>query len=1153
MKIKRLIIRNIASIEKGEIDFENGLIDPETQRPASLFLITGDTGSGKSVILDCISMALYGTTPRVKSVNGINNNVYQNNNGEEISVNDITQYTRIGISWKDECFAELTFIGNDNIKYVSRFSLGRTNRNRYRTPEWTLFVGDSEVIENRKNEIKARIEQAVGLSFEQFSRMAMLAQGQFATFLTGKKEERERILEQLTATDIFSRYGDAISAIFKESKQDFENNRKIFQEFSKKLLDDAMRQELSLEFTAKNAQAENCRKSSEEVRRCLTSTEALIKAVKDIDSLQDALKVLDDREVTADYRRRVSTIKLWDSTTSQRELLSDKLKAVESLKMDKNSLLEKKADFYLFSNDLLQRQEKAKEDFQSLEQLKLWIDSQQPLKSLFSTATVVIENLNSYDVKGKDISRIEETSSKLQTELKIIAKDISIQNDKVNEKRDVSNDYQNRINEKVSERDSLKPASLRKEYDELQLHKASLRDILMRLETLDVEKKEIVKAEKEISSLAKSLYNLSAVSQTASEECFRLEKQKDNSESRYRSMLLSVEENFRSLRRQLAEEHATHCPLCGQSIEEKYHDWKSEEFFSNILSPLEEEKKKCAAEYLSAKEYADKVNKEMNTLAGELKAKEKELKKKTANVLKAETDISGIVKSLKITTSNDLAHSIILEFDKVEKRLMDISVKIEQTDKLQSEIDALRKHKESNDKDLKVEENKLQSFLTSQTKNEETLKLSLQRILELNNEKDELCNKVSNNLKDYATDWINDPKTIAIRLKKDADEYLDKSSNYDKKEFEYNTQIKTLDTIAKKQKSLSFIFESVDSSDAVSSNSDNIQKLKLDAVGELWNDFYIEVVSINQRITEHDAKIHSLDNKLQDYYQQSGTSETTLLQLLKASDEIINMRSEHDLHLKEKQRISTLLEDALKKKQENLNALNIEDESKIEVIEEIKAKEDMLLTQYRDLTQRLGAIKEKLDADDLTRKETENLRITLEKKRERMEKWDKMNSYFGGTRFRTLVQSHILRPLLNNANIYLRQITDHYTLTCSDVNEQLSIFVRDRYHNNEPRSVTVLSGGERFMVSLALSLALSAMNRPDMNVDILFIDEGFGTLDAKSLEMVMNTLRRLPEINGNSGRRVGVISHREELTEQIDCQIQVQSFGEGRSRIVIPR
>ena len=87
------------------------------------------------------------------------------------------------------------------------------------------------------------------------------------------------------------------------------------------------------------------------------------------------------------------------------------------------------------------------------------------------------------------------------------------------------------------------------------------------------------------------------------------------------------------------------------------------------------------------------------------------------------------------------------------------------------------------------------------------------------------------------------------------------------------------------------------------------------------------------------------------------------------------------------------------------------------------------------------------------------------------------------------------------------------------------------------------------MVSLALSLALSSLNRQDMNVDILFIDEGFGTLDEKVLDSVMATLERLQEIAGQSGRRVGVISHREELDERIPVQIRVQKYGEGRSRI----
>ena len=129
-------------------------------------------------------------------------------------------------------------------------------------------------------------------------------------------------------------------------------------------------------------------------------------------------------------------------------------------------------------------------------------------------------------------------------------------------------------------------------------------------------------------------------------------------------------------------------------------------------------------------------------------------------------------------------------------------------------------------------------------------------------------------------------------------------------------------------------------------------------------------------------------------------------------------------------------------------------------------------------------------------------------------KWELLNRYFGGTRFRTLVQTYILRPLLNNANIYLERITDRYKLTCSEENDQLSILVHDRYNKGQVRSATILSGGERFMISLALSLALSSLNHPDMNVNILFIDEGFGTLDERNLDSVMSTLERLQEIAG---------------------------------------
>ena len=201
--------------------------------------------------------------------------------------------------------------------------------------------------------------------------------------------------------------------------------------------------------------------------------------------------------------------------------------------------------------------------------------------------------------------------------------------------------------------------------------------------------------------------------------------------------------------------------------------------------------------------------------------------------------------------------------------------------------------------------------------------------------------------------------------------------------------------------------------------------------------------------------------------------------------------------------------------------------------------------------ERLGAILKQLDDNTRNQEQAVKAQKAMEQAQETLKKWEVLNTYFGGTRFRTLVQTYVLRPLLNNANLYLKQITPRYLLTCSEENEQLSILVLDNDNKRQVRSVTLLSGGERFMVSLALSLALSSLNRPNMNVNILFIDEGFGTLDEKSLDSVMETLGKLQEIAGLKERRVGIISHRSELEERLPVQIRVEKRGEGRSQVTI--
>ena len=245
------------------------------------------------------------------------------------------------------------------------------------------------------------------------------------------------------------------------------------------------------------------------------------------------------------------------------------------------------------------------------------------------------------------------------------------------------------------------------------------------------------------------------------------------------------------------------------------------------------------------------------------------------------------------------------------------------------------------------------------------------------------------------------------------------------------------------------------------------------------------------------------------------------------------------------------LAEANKSITDSRNKLGLQATDSIPDIDERKNYKSQLLTQKEQESAAIAADQNRLDTNAENQKRLAVAEQEVEARRRDFSLWDKLNRHFGGTRFRTLVQNYILRPLLINANIYLEQITDRYLLTCSEENEKLTILVLDRYNKDEIRSATVLSGGERFMVSLALSLALSSLNRPDLNVNILFIDEGFGTLDQKSLDSVMSTLEKLQDIAGQSNRRVGIISHREELNERIGNQIRVRLHGEGRSRVEI--
>lgn len=172
----------------------------------------------------------------------------------------------------------------------------------------------------------------------------------------------------------------------------------------------------------------------------------------------------------------------------------------------------------------------------------------------------------------------------------------------------------------------------------------------------------------------------------------------------------------------------------------------------------------------------------------------------------------------------------------------------------------------------------------------------------------------------------------------------------------------------------------------------------------------------------------------------------------------------------------------------------------------------------------------------------------LGKQAEIVEDWAKLNEVLGsadGKKFRQIAQEYTLDILLGYANIHLQVLSSRYIL--ERISGSLSLQIIDKDMGDEVRTIYSLSGGESFLVSLALALGLASLSSAKMQVESLFIDEGFGSLDPLTLNIAMDALERLH----NQGRKVGIISHVQEMTERIPVQIRVNKQHSGRSQIEI--
>ncbi|NLF44221.1 MAG: hypothetical protein GX587_16130 [Bacteroidales bacterium] len=229
-------------------------------------------------------------------------------------------------------------------------------------------------------------------------------------------------------------------------------------------------------------------------------------------------------------------------------------------------------------------------------------------------------------------------------------------------------------------------------------------------------------------------------------------------------------------------------------------------------------------------------------------------------------------------------------------------------------------------------------------------------------------------------------------------------------------------------------------------------------------------------------------------------------------------------------------------KKQNDNSLLIE-----EVIKQRNEKENSL----KELNKQRDSLVSQKSIQEQTLKALDDLEIKIRGQKQQNEKWVLLNKYIGdaeGKKFSIFAQQITLKQLAIHSNKRLRMLSDRYLLALPEEKEDDSLVVIDTHMADMRRSVKSLSGGESFLISLSLALALSDLAAQQVEIKCLFIDEGFGSLDKLTLDQTIDTLEKLQY---ETKKTIGVISHVEAMQERITTQVRIEKGGQGHSSITV--
>lgn len=1216
MKIQKVRIKNLNSLR---IQTTIAL-DEAPIAESGLFAITGDTGAGKTTILDAITLALYGKMHRNK---------------------DVKEVLSYGAT---ECFAEVDFqvkTKNYRARWELRRARGKVDGNiigpERELAQWNEEKQEYIPIAEKIREVDQKVENVTGLDYDRFSRSVVLSQGDFAAFLKSGEKERSDLLERITGTEIYSQLSIAAFQRFRAESAELDK-LKIELE-SLKVLDEEDLKTLTSEQKNLTKEAKGQKKTLQQVQTAiqwLTSLQKLqtrqsqlkeseIELNEEIEAAKDQLHklalhqqtiplhsplekyedLLQQTSNTAQHLETLRSLGLQIKDKKQQAQTEQQLaiESLDKLKIEQEEKLpildevrtldiqikEKEAPYLKLKNEIEnnqrqigQRQQRVETLSKNLEAFKL---EQKEIDSWLKNhpnAFLITDDLpkidQHYDNLRVEYARIDE----LEKEKKSVNKEkekLTVEDKKI---QHLLSKAEQLFNETLDEFKEAIPKNfvqsrgellqkISTEIDQLSANNKNLQKLQLLNDAYQNLLVEYNKYEDQLSSLQKEETHINNLIMTSLEACDALNKQLEFKQQVYEQQRMIA--NYEQDRSQL--QPGDPCPLCFSTD----HPFREHQFKPFI--------DQAAKELKNAKAQFDLLNQDLRKLLNRQKEIENAIENLAGNdghsisgalhqqsdkIIKMEQQIQEIAPELAMEdfalTRQHLLLRKIKQFNEKIDTLQKQREKLAKLDTTLQQQEVIKQKHQSKKTELDL---KLVKVVEQAASIEKQLKSAKQRFADQ-------TEKVNSLLASYDQQFdIKTGKATKLTLEQLKNDFEQKQN----RKLELQKQIElTTQELQQTQSQLKEIQEKSTALNKELAETEEVlrlsttqrkslfgdddpnqfkleiqQKIKgaeevLNLINKSFSHLQLELKSNETEEKENQKRIAQLQNDLQNLkiHLDQETKQLGFENLEQFKNAILPAEQikelsqlQEQLNTRSVQLKQDLKTNALELEQSKQRALSEE------TFEDLNLQYQNLENDFQVLQQQIGAINERLQQNEQRKSTSKNLLDKIEKQRKEYNRWAKLNDIIGqadGKKFRVFAQGLTLKKLSQLANQHLQQLNSRYIIHKRS-DEDLALDIIDTYQADNVRSMNTLSGGESFLVSLSLALGLSDLAGRNADINSLFIDEGFGTLDEATLDLAISTLENLQ----SSGKTIGVISHVKALKERISTQIIIQKSGSGFSTL----